>query len=249
MKTHVFLRITALFVTFAVIVSVMSACGEDTDNSPSMIDGSYYYDPDQLPEIEYNELRLPYSKSDSLDPLSAKSSMNRQLTTLLYDSLFSIGETYEPVPLIANSYTADHLSVSVTINSGVYFTDGSQMTTNDVVYSFEKASQSSVYSSRLSNFESATATGLNSVLFMLKQPDPYAAACLDFPIIKTGTSLDDLKKINESLAQDEKDSMKKNVHKTVPTGSGRYKLVYEENEADPSLITSASEVSSPKSTR
>lgn len=237
MKTHILIRLTTLILTLTIALPLLSSCGDDTVDTLSGTDVSDYYDPSQLPEIEYNELRLAYSKSDSLDPFSAKSSMNRQLTTLMYDGLFTVSETYEPIPVIASSYTGDELSVSVTVNTGVYFTDGTEMTPNDIVYSFDKAKESPVYSSRLQNFTSATATGINSILFMLEKPDPYAAACLDFPIIKTGTALDDLKKIEEALSDEDKEnSIIKSIDKKVPTGSGRFMLVYEENEPDPSLV-------------
>ncbi len=235
MKYNTTLRLTALFSALLILFLSAGCGGNSPVDDESQTDVSVSFSSD-LPKIEYNELRLPYSKPDSLDPFSSKSTLNRQLATLMYDSLFTVGETYDAVPVIASSYTGDGYTISVTLNEGVYFTDGSEMTVNDVIYSFEKARVSFAYSSRLANFESATATGTNGLFFILKKPDPYAASCLDFPIIKMGTAIDDIKKINESIPVDDQTAPAKSIEKQVPVGSGRFMLVYEEGESDPTLV-------------
>ena len=55
------------------------------------------------------------------------------------------------------------------------------------------------FKARLKNVESAEAISADELLFTLASPDPYAAACLDFPIIKTGTSAEDRKKAAAEL--------------------------------------------------
>ena len=107
------------------------------------------------------------------------------------------------------------------------------MTPADVIYSFELAKESDAYKARLKNFDSASAVGTNVLLFTLASPDPYAVACLDFPIVKTGTSAQDRKKAVEELPDEE---APKTTDQMLPVGSGRYVLQYEENENDPVLV-------------
>lgn len=187
-------------------------------------------------QVRYNDLRLPYSRADSLDPFLAKSSVNRQLMPLLYDSLFTMNENFEPTPLLASEYVTDGLAVRVTVNSDARFSDGSALTTSDILYSFEQAKSSFVYKARLKNFDDAIATGADTLLFTLESPDPYAAACLDFPIIKIGTSAEDRKKAAQEAAADEDaPETVKSTDQVIPTGSGRYVLEYIESEPDPVL--------------
>ena len=186
-------------------------------------------------QIRYNDLRLPYSRADSLDPFRAKSTMNRQLSTLLYDSLFTLDGSFEAKPLIAKEYTTDNYSVLVTLNSDVRFTDGSYLSAQDVLYSFELAKASDAYKARLRNVESASVRSDNTVFFTLSSVDPYAVACLDFPIIKTGTSYADRKAMQAQTTAEDGAEPAKTTDQVLPIGSGRYVLQYEENEPDPIL--------------
>lgn len=143
-------------------------------------------------------LNLAYSKGDSLNPFTCKTTSNLQILGLVYDSLYSLDKNYKPTPSIAFSGEIKDKTVTVTLNS-VSFSDGSMMTASDVTASFTSAKESGAYSSKLANFVSAAASGTNTVVFTLTNPDPYALACLTFPIVKAGNSTDNL-----------------------PVGSGRY---------------------------
>ena len=214
------------------LVFACAGCGEKTPDDPT--DASQTEPVDDTAQIRYNDLRLAYARGDKLDPFLCKTTVNRQLTTLLYDSLFVVDEHFEAKPLLAKEYSTDGLSVTVSVNEEVRFTDGTYMTMADVVYSFEQAKEADAFKARLKNFESASAVGPNILLFTLESPDPYAVACLDFPIIKTGTSAEDRKKAAEEAPQDAETP--KTTDQVVPVGGGRYMLQYEEGENDPVLV-------------
>lgn len=233
MTFSTFQKITAMLLAVLLTVSLAGCGSEPTAETTSEPQTS---GEPQVASIRYNDLRLPYAKADSLDPYEAKSAMNRQLSTLMYDSLFTVGENFEAKPLLAKEYLTDGLSVTVSVNTGVRFTDGSYMTMSDILYSFDVAKASAAYEARLSNFDSASAAGENVLVFTLESPDPYAVACLDFPIIKTGTSAEDRKQLSEQAQTDEDEPTVKTTDKVVPVGGGRYILRYEENEADPVLV-------------
>lgn len=129
-------------------------------------------------------LCLPYSKADGLDPYKCESMVNRQLCTLLYDSLFRLDAAYTPQPLLAQSAQwQNKTQLLVTLRSAV-FSDGATLESGDVIRAFESAKKSPAYSQRLANVQSAKEEN-GGVLFTLAQPDPYAQACLDFAIAKT----------------------------------------------------------------
>lgn len=133
-----------------------------------------------------NSIILPIAHNDTLDPFKDISSVNRSLVTLLYDGLIYIDESFTPQSILLSSYTNSDKLMTVTLKSGMLFSDGSAITADDVVYSFDKAKASSYYSARLSDIKSATASG-EKISFELYAPNTNALACLDFPIVKKGT--------------------------------------------------------------
>lgn len=231
MRTKLLRRFAALFLALTLVVSLAGCGGAGQQNETTTEPAS----DSEAAQIRYNDLRLPYSRADSLDPFLAKSSLNRQLTPLLYDSLFTTDENFEPKPLIAREYTTDGLAIRVAINADVRFTDGSPLTTSDILYSFRLAKESDVFKARMKNFEDATASGADMLLFTLRTPDPFAVACLDFPIIKTGTSAQDRKQAAREATTESDVAPAKTTDQVIPVGSGRYVLQYTEGENDPIL--------------
>ncbi len=134
-------------------------------------------------------LNLAYSKGDTLNPFTCTTSSNLQILGLVYDSLYTLDKSYKPTPSVAFSGEVKGKTVTVTLNS-VFFSDGSQLTAQDVKASFLSAKESAAYSAKLANFESVAASGTNAVVFTLTNNDPYALACLTFPIVKGGNNID-----------------------------------------------------------
>ncbi len=141
---------------------------------------------------------LGYYSDMTLNPFKTESKTNREISTLLYDSLFKLDSQYNAEESIASSFEADGKTLTVNLKSDVQFSNGVSLTASDVVYSFEKAKKSEFYAQRLSVFKSAYQSG-SSVVFSLSRDDIYAVNCLDFPIVKSGTGDD-----------------------SIPVGSGRY---------------------------
>jgi peptide/nickel transport system substrate-binding protein len=203
MKRKRITRLICALVAVFICLSSFSACGgsgDDTTETETAVDPGAV-------EINYNELKLPYSKADTLDPFKAKSAMNRQIAALMYDGLFSVDKKYEPVPQIAEKYTLDGTELTVTLSKGIVFTDGAYITSDDVAYSFERAKKSDAYGGRLSNFEKVIRADGETLVFTLYKNDVYAASCLDFPVVKYGTVQTEYKTLPEIKP---------------PVGSGRY---------------------------
>jgi ABC-type transport system substrate-binding protein len=129
---------------------------------------------------------LGYFKGKSLNPYKTESPLNRKLLTLCYDSLYLSAENYTVTPLIASSAEREGRKLTVILNQELYFSDGSEIDSSDVVYSFNLAKNDSFYKKRLTNFAAATASA-SSVVFTMEKEDIFAENCLTFPIIKAGT--------------------------------------------------------------
>ncbi len=192
-------KLVCLLICLSLLTGIFSACGDNGDvTDPAETTTEETTTAQVLPE---RKIVLGYYKGKSLNPFKTESPTNRNLMTLVYDSLFLPGENYTVEPLIAQSYTNSEKMLTVTIDSEAVFSDGSYITPYDVVYSFNTAKESDYYRGRLQNFSSAS-PGVDSVTFTLVTPDIYAENCLTFPIVKDGTA-----------------------EKDIPTGSGRYTMV------------------------
>ena len=153
-------------------------------------------------------ITLLYSSSDSFNPYTVKTDTNRQLCRLLYEPLVKLDNEFNPDYSIAESVTLDGKECTVKLKN-VMFSDGSALSSADVVYSFNLAKNSTTeYAYKLYGALSATASGSDTVIIRTEKADPYFVNVLDFPILKK-----DSDKLTDS------DSVE-----LPPIGSGRYKL-------------------------
>lgn len=192
-------RITALVMCLLMILSLFGCGDKDAKPAAKKIDPG-------IDEVGYT---VPYLRSDTLNPYKAESELNQSLTTLLYDSLFSVDNSFKAVPQIADNYAVDEKKIDVSLKN-VSFSDGTSVTPEDIVFSFVKAKKSSIYKPYLANITDCSASG-GGVVFTLANKNPYELANLFFPIIKKGTEVDEESSDDYSAK--------------LPVGSGRYTLV------------------------
>ncbi len=193
---------------FIIVICIM-LCASACSGSPSV--------QPQIPQtpqtIGGEAVNLAFNSADTFNPYTAKTTLNKNLCSLLFDPLVTVNSHMQSVNILAATCESNGNNLIITLKNA-NFTDGSPLTSDDVVYSFNLAKgSSSRYGAVLSTVTAAQARDANSVIFTLSKADPYAANLLTFPIIKIGT--DQLK--NED-----------NVYLT-PVGTGRYTLNAEQN--------------------
>lgn len=155
--------------------------------------------------LKDEEISLLYSSGDSLNPYTAKTKYNREISSLLYDCLVKCDGQFNPVYCLAETASIDGKTCSVTLKSAK-FTDGSDVTAADVIYSYNIARRSeTIYASALYEVSGVSASG-KSVVFTLDRVDPYFLNLLNFPIIKQSS---DGRKTSDGV-------------EIAPIGSGRY---------------------------
>ena len=192
-------KLICLFACFAIVIGMLSGCG-DKNTDDTTTEETTLSEPVTENTVKERKVTLGYYKGKSLNPFKTESPTNRNLMTLVYDSLFLPTDAYTVEPLIGLSFTNKGKMLTVTLDTAALFADGTPIGASDVVYSFKLAKESDNYKGRLSNF-SSVAAGVDSVTFTLVSPDVYAENCLTFPIVKYGTG-----------------------DKSLPTGSGRYTI-------------------------
>lgn len=202
-------RIVAGLMCLITVLSLFGCSGKKTEQVVRKID----------PGIDKIGYVIPYLRSDSLNPYKAENEINQSLTTLMYDSLFQIDNSFKAVPQIAESYIQNDNKIKVKLKT-VSFTDGSPVSPEDIVYSFVLAKNSRVYKDYLLNLTDCSADSSTSVVFTLANKNPYEAANLFFPIIKKNTDRDSQSSDSYSAS--------------MPVGSGRYTFV---NDSESKYLT------------
>ena len=195
-------KATALIIAGTLLL--LTGCRGNTEGTSSDLpigtESASYADRDYI--------TLLYSASDTFDPYTAITDTNRQLCKLIYEPLLKLDDEFNAVYSLAERVVLEGKLCTVTLKN-CSFSDGSALTADDVVYSFNLAKKSaSEYAYKLYLAESASAQGSNTVVFKLSKADPYFTNLLDFPILKSGS---------------EKQTTSASVA-LPPIGCGRYKV-------------------------
>lgn len=172
----------------AVILALcLTACSEsesgETQTNPAIIEQETVIREDN------STFKLSYTQADSLDPFAARTLNNQVLSQLVFESLFDLDENFKASLNIASSYEyEDRKTLVVGITAGLQFTDGTVLTADDVVSSFNAAKDSAYWGSSLGEIDSCRARSESEIVFSLNAPDPYAHNLLVFPIVSSESS-------------------------------------------------------------
>ncbi len=206
-----FKRLLCCFLIFCLPITVIG-CSEKTQTLSNDEEITELTD-EAIAKRDY--LTLLYSSADSFNPYTLKTDVNRQIVKLIYEPLIKVNDRFEPVNALANSVKIKDDVCTVTLKTAK-FSDGTPVTANDVIYSYNLAKNSAtVYADKLYEVSSVSEKN-GKIEFKLVKNDPYFANVLDFPIIKEGS---DTKTDADSVS-------------LPPIGCGRFKL----NETKDGLV-------------
>lgn len=192
-------RMMAVVLLICSVACLFSSCSEKSSNQSghkSVIQTTTSIVKDS------SGFKLSYTQSDSLNPYETDTLNNQVVENLVFESLFILDEGFEAQPQLATSYTyTDSKTLSVAIESGNRFSDGSSLDAKDVVNSFNKAKDSYRWKNSLKAINSASAESNTVIRFKLAYKNPNAHKLLTFAITNG-----------------------KSDKKGYPIGSGRYKF-------------------------
>lgn len=202
-------RLLSLLLAAACLMP-LSGCdwGEEPEETYDTLSQYYQQSDSTKQDTRLTSFGLPYLQGETWDPITCADGAQQTLGALLYESLYTLGTDFLPQPCLAESasYDAESYALTVTVRSGVTFSDGSTLTAWDVVAALRRAKESVRYGQRLAEMDSVSYLGESTLRIYLTRNDPQFAARLDIPIIKGGTQED-----------------------TVPVGSGPYRYVKDES--------------------
>lgn len=199
-------RITA-FILAAIMVAITFTACSGNGNSDESTTNPAVIEMQTVIQEDTTTFKLSYTQSDSLNPFEARTLNNQVLSQLVFESLFDLDDNFKASLNIASSYEyTDSTTLVVGITAGLTFTDGSALTADDIVSSFNAAKDSEYWGSSLTEIASCRAQSQTEIIFTLEEPDSYAHNLLVFPIVSSGDSGD------------------------YPIGSGRYYYADENGE-------------------
>ncbi len=109
----------------------------------------------------------------NLNPVAANDANEFKEIRMIYDSLLQISPDGKVVPWLADSFKlVDPTTIDITIREGVKWHDGTPLTAEDVVFSFEYQTKfkAPFFIGSLEKIAKVEATGANGVRFTLKEP-------------------------------------------------------------------------------
>ena len=126
-------------------------------------------------------------EASTLNPLFAADDNARDIDSLVYQGLTAVNANQDVVPLLARSMSAspDGLTYVLKLRSGVRWADGTPLTTDDVLFTYQLL-QDPTYSQPAAQFWKAVRVELNGVdevRFILKAPDASFPDALRQPIV------------------------------------------------------------------
>lgn len=134
---------------------------------------------------------LAYDKGEPVSPVSSRTRVNRILVEALYEGLFELDESFQPVPVLCESWEGGGTSWTFTLKEGVAFWSGRPLTASDVAACWQVAmdEETSPYHARFADVETVTPEG-NRLTVTLSTPNVDFPALLDVPVCRAGTAGD-----------------------------------------------------------
>ena len=182
-------KLTALVLCLGLLLSMTACVPENREFVPSggelvMDAGSITGDDSSRQDIDSQELTLTYYPKRSVNPFTCNDYTNRTLFSLIYQGLFSVDQNYQAVPILCGQYevSQDLMTYTCYLAEDITFSDGSGMTIQDVLASYQAAKNSSYYGGRFTHVSEMFIRG-SAIVFQLNTPMENLPLLLDIPIV------------------------------------------------------------------
>lgn len=200
-------KIICTTVCISLLFSFVS-CASIEENVKDLIDASNEESSQSSKPVnaDVNIFSVAYNANATQNPILTTDIYNFYLSKIIYQPLVDIANDYKPKLVLAKSISHSGNVYTLELKSGIKFHDGSALTAEDVVYSYNTArnSSDSIYQKNFKAIKSFKASG-NKFIVTLKKQVPLPEALFNIPIIKKYSSHKDYKH----------------------NGTGPYKLEYE----------------------
>ena len=199
-------RLSALLLCGALLLSLLSGCATEKIPQESLADTVAPEEEPQEESVSGAEIPVEapaeeqpagpaasrgivWQADEGLHPYTCTSVANQVVLSLLYESLFVVDGSFETRPLLCEScaVSEDGKVWHFDLRQDVTFSDGSGLTSGDVVTSLQAAKSSSLYRLRFENVTSIERDGTYGVIIRLSTAHENLPMLLDIPIVKGAT--------------------------------------------------------------
>lgn len=184
-------RVTSLCLGVCLVLSLLSGCGRSIDNSGYAPTGDALLMEGEEPEAvvrteDTQELTLAYYPDRMMNPLKGSDYTNRVLMSLIYQGLFAVTDDKQTYPILASGYktTPDNRTWTIYLEENAKFSDGTRVTLQDVMASYETARKEAYYKGRFTHIARIELSSDGGIDFFLDTPYQNLALLLDIPIVK-----------------------------------------------------------------
>ena len=184
-------RLTALLCALALVCACFSGCGAKEKDPYVPTGDALYIEGQDLEEYlaeekEPQELTLAYCPDRSMNPLIGVNITNRVLFSLIYQGLFAVDRNNDPHPILCSAWQVSPSNMVYTyyLDSNATFSDGTRVTINDVLATYEAAKSGGYYQGRFTHVDSIELSADGGITFNLTTPYQDFSMLLDIPILK-----------------------------------------------------------------
>jgi peptide/nickel transport system substrate-binding protein len=131
-------------------------------------------EPFKCPHVGGNFTYGQEANFNGLDPMTSGTISTRNIAMNMFESLMTRDENFNPILELGDSVaeTADHLTYTFTLRQGIRFHNGKEMTSADVVASFDRYARIGLYRSSLANVDRWEAPDRDTFVIRLKKVQP-----------------------------------------------------------------------------
>lgn len=184
-------RILALILCLALLAAAFAGCAaEDRPYVPNgdalAADDADLDATEPEGEAEIQEFSMAFYADRSQNPFTCTDYTNRALFSLIYQGLFSVSPDYQPVPILCQYYevSPDYKTHTFHLVTTATYSDGTHVSIDDVLASYQAAMASNYYGGRFTHVKSVELSGDGGITFTLYYAMENLALLLDIPIVK-----------------------------------------------------------------
>lgn len=186
-------RLSALLLVLVLLTSLLSGCGskqqeEKIPSDPVIPDTPTEEQTQEEPENR-SVIGLAWQSDAELHPYTSTSVTNQAIMSLIYEGLFLVTANFEAEALLCKSCAVSDTGLLwyFEIRDDIKFSDGTKLTSEDVIASLEAARNSSIYRVRFRAINRVKAYGDYGITVALNYPNENLPLLLDLPIVKAAT--------------------------------------------------------------
>lgn len=182
-------KLTALLLVAALLCGLLAGCAKEEEpyvptGNALVMDGE---EPDDFLEEEVveQELTLAYYPDRSMNPLIGVNISNRLLMSLIYQGLFATNSKNNVTPILCSQWqvSPDNMTYTFKLEETATFSDGTPVTAQDVLATYEAARAGGYYAGRFTHITNISVID-DSIVFQLGTPYQNLPLLLDIPILK-----------------------------------------------------------------